>query len=426
MARNWVAWTPEGYYADSPDGDRLVGWQMDNGPGKLSSYFPVEQFRKVFYRPDLLKSLLAQGGLEKALWLLDKARKPIEVTGVLPPRVTITVPEKNGLRLEKPDLTVEAVGQSSGEDPITSLLLQMDGRPYPSPQAQINLNEGRTIKPVTQKWNVQVPPGQHRFSVVATTEKSSGDSGELWVNNVAPPPLPRLFVLLIGINQYTGFNKLSCAAQDAEALEQAFLVNAKDKPQLFSDVQTKRLKEQDATRDGILKGLDWLKDNAREEDVAVVFFAGHGDDEKGLFYLVSIDAQPRQLAQTAVAGPELKARLAALKSRRVLVMLDACHSGAINTDDLARELKRSDCGVSVLCASEGKELSLESVQLGHGYFTKALLAGLKGDAGKNAAGEITLARLYAFVQEKVPEYTQERQHPVLGLSAVRSFALTKP
>jgi hypothetical protein len=376
QGRNWVAWTPEGYYADSPDGDRLVGWQMDNGPGKMYSYLPVDQFRNVFYRPDLINSLLAQGGLDKALWLLDKARKPTDVAGVLPPRVTITAPAKNGLIVEKPGLTIEAVAECPGEHPVTSLLLQMDGRPYPSPQALTALTEAKVGKPVVQKWTVQVPPGRHSFTVVAGSDKSSGDSAELWVTNTAPAPLPRLFALLIGINKYAGFNKLDCAAQDAEALKEAFLVNARDKPQLFSDVQTQVLKDQEATREGILKGLDWLKDNVKEEDVVVIFFAGHGKEEKGLFYLVSANTQPGQLPQTAVAGPEFKTRLAELKSRRVLVMLDACHSGAIDTDNLARELKRSDCGVAVLCASEGNELSYESATEGHGYFTKALLAGL--------------------------------------------------
>jgi uncharacterized caspase-like protein len=215
---------------------------------------------------------------------------------------------------------------------------------------------------------------------------------------------------------------------DAEGLDQAFHTYSQNKPQLFSEVKTKLVRDNEATKKGILAGLDWLKDNAGEDDVVVVFYAGHGErDGNGQFHLVAVDADAKKLADTAVTGPELKARMAALKSRRVLVLLDACHSGAIATDDLARDLKRPDCGVAVLCAAEGTELSRENQKDHHGYFTKWLLSGLKGEAGKNAAGEITLARLYAFVQEKVPEDTQDQQHPVLvGLAAIRSFALAKP
>src|SRR5262249_28623247 len=28
---DWIAWTPEGYYAASANGERLMGWQINNG-----------------------------------------------------------------------------------------------------------------------------------------------------------------------------------------------------------------------------------------------------------------------------------------------------------------------------------------------------------------------------------------------------------
>jgi hypothetical protein len=82
--------------------------------------------------------------------------------------------------------------------------------------------------------------------------------------------------------------------------------------------------------------------------------------------------------------------------------------------------------VSVLCAAQGDETSREDSRNKHGYFTKWLLDGLNGSAGTNKAGEITLARLYVHVEEKVPSETDDQQHPVLvGLTAIRSFALAK-
>jgi WD40 repeat protein len=432
-SHTWVAWTPEGYYACSPDGDELIGWLVDNGAGKLPTYHSVEHFRNVFYRPDVIRSLWPAGSLEQALWLIDKARAPIAVSEVLPPRVTITSPTTNGFSVDKPELTIEAFAESSGKDPVKALQLLLDGRPYPPDKGLISLKDARAGKTPPVSWPIQLPPGRHRLSIEARTEKTSGNSEELWVTNNMKPTPPRLFVLLIGINKYVKFNQLNCAVQDAEALEQAFLTNARGKPDLFGDVKTKPIKDTEATKKGILDGLDWLKDNVKEEDVAVVFYAGHGDkDKKDQFHLIAVDAEAGdKLPKTAVSGAEFKARLAALKSRRVLVLLDACHSGAIGTDDLARDLKRSDCGVAVLCAAEGSEYSRENPMEGHGYFTKWLLTGLQGglkdDATKNAAGEVTLARLYAFVQEKVPEDTQDQQHPVLvGLAAIRSFALAKP
>ena len=31
---DWIAWTPEGYYAASPGGENLMGWQLGNGPNR--------------------------------------------------------------------------------------------------------------------------------------------------------------------------------------------------------------------------------------------------------------------------------------------------------------------------------------------------------------------------------------------------------
>src|SRR5262249_42341694 len=68
---------------------------------------------------------------------------------------------------------------------------------------------------------------------------------------------------------------------------------------------------------------------------------------------------------------------------------------------------------------------------GHGYFTKWLLKGLEGgvkdEATKNAAGEVTLGRLYAFVQGQGALDTRGQQHPVLVWpAALRSFPPATP
>src|SRR5262249_46166339 len=34
-APEWIAWTPEGYYAASVGGERLMGWHVNNGTDKL-------------------------------------------------------------------------------------------------------------------------------------------------------------------------------------------------------------------------------------------------------------------------------------------------------------------------------------------------------------------------------------------------------
>ena len=54
----WVAWTPEGFFAASNNGEgaRLIGYSLNQGVAALAQYVSVEQLYERFYRPDLLSA----------------------------------------------------------------------------------------------------------------------------------------------------------------------------------------------------------------------------------------------------------------------------------------------------------------------------------------------------------------------------------
>ncbi len=54
---DWIAWTPEGYYATSPGGESLMGWHVNRSYDKMPLYHSAAQFRKTLYRPDLSSTL---------------------------------------------------------------------------------------------------------------------------------------------------------------------------------------------------------------------------------------------------------------------------------------------------------------------------------------------------------------------------------
>src|SRR5262249_32038042 len=56
----WVAWTPEGFFAASNNGEgaRLIGYSLNQGVAALAHYVSVEQLYERFYRPDLLMAKL--------------------------------------------------------------------------------------------------------------------------------------------------------------------------------------------------------------------------------------------------------------------------------------------------------------------------------------------------------------------------------
>jgi len=264
---------------------------------------------------------------------------------------------------------------------------------------------------------------------VARSAVSSGLSPETEIaynDAKAGATRPTLYVLSIGINDYLKDRKLNVAVKDAEGIAKVF--NSKSKA-TYRDVKTKLLINQDATKQGILDGFNWLQKNMQAQDVAVIFYAGHGLNKKGNFFLCPIDTNFTNPEKTAIADDEIKKRLTEMPGR-ILVMLDACHSGAtgVRVDRLARDLSDDDCGVVVMCAATGREEAGEDKMLGHGYFAHAVIQGLSDKMNTSKKdGQVYLHHLDSYVYEKVVELSRDEQHPVVGRpTSVRTFALAKP
>ncbi|MBV8678774.1 MAG: caspase family protein, partial [Planctomycetaceae bacterium] len=436
---DWIAWTPEGYYAASPGGEKLMGWHVNDGPDRMATFFPAAKFRKSLYRPDVIKLLLTAGSLARALEVADRARgqatERVEVAAVLPPKVEITAPRRSGTHLQGPRLEVKAVARSVGQNPVTALRLLLDGRPYQG-QGGVRAVEPPKLGAVALSWTVDLEPGTHTLAVQAEGAKSQGLSEPVEVT-YAPEEaveLPSLYVLAIGVSAYPGDLRLHYAAQDAEAVERTF--RARSGP-LFRRVEVKRLTDAGATRKDVLAGLTWLRRQMTQRDVGVVFFSGHGmRDAEGSLYLLPVDADPDDLLATAVADDQLKKALAGMPGR-VLALLDACHAGAAGgdrrksprglTDDLVRDLVTDDYGVIVMASSTGREFSLESNARRQSTFTLALVEGLSGAADYNKDQVIYLNELDNYVSDRVKELTQGQQHPVTARpTSVRSFPLARP
>ena len=329
----WVAWTPEGYYAASPGGEQLMGWQVNNGPDAMGSFYPASQFRKALYRPDVIKRLLDAGSLDKALVDADAASgrdsRRTDVSQILPPKISITKPATSQVQLTGKTLDVEAVAESVGANPVTEMRVLLDGRPVP---------DGiKTFSPVTGQarasWTIEVPSGSHIIVVQAGSAASKAVSDPVEVVAAADPDAPKgagsLYVLAIGINDYPDKRlKLDCAVPDAKLLRQAFLSNSR---RLFpGGIEVRLLLDAQATRANILDGLQWLAGKARAGDVAVVFYAGHGDSKiEGQFFLVPVDANLRKLGETGISGEALQKAIGELPSTTMLI-LDACDSGGFD------------------------------------------------------------------------------------------------
>lgn len=441
--RDWIVWTPEGYYAASPGGEKLMGWQVNNGPDKLATFYPAERFHSTFYRPDVIRRVLDTGSVAEALAAADKERgqqtKLTDVSQVLPPKVAVTFPDA-GQKLTATKFDVKASATPVGAHPVTSLQLLVDGRPYGGETGLRTLRSTQAVA-VQERWTVELSPGKHRLAIVAASAVSQAISDEVDVL-IAPEVAPAveatstLHLLAVGINTYPGRMKLDCAAPDAQAIEEAF---RRHSPGIYR-LQSTLLLNQKASRQQILGALDGLAGKVKSGDVVVLFYAGHGDCKlAGQFFLLPADVKVNKLAETGVSGEELRRRLGKLPCT-VLLIMDCCYAGSFDAGqgkkkralpteagDLVRELVSDDQGLVVMCGASKEQEAGEESARGHGYFTQALIEGLEGKAASKRDGLVYLTGLENYVEERVRELSNGEQYPTIGkTSLVRSFPLSKP
>ncbi len=158
-------------------------------------------------------------------------------------------------------------------------------------------------------------------------------------------------------------------------------------------------------------------------DIALMYLSCHGVlDDRGRLYYASSDTDRALLSATAVSSAWLNEQLEDCRSRRQILVLDCCHSGAFakgakGEGALALRDRFEGRGRVVLTGSRGTEYSFEhDTVVGDSVssvFTSALVEGLRsGDADRDGDGVVTVGELYDYVYETV-RAKEVRQTPTL-------------
>jgi outer membrane protein assembly factor BamB len=414
---DWIAWTPAGYYASSPFGDKHVGWHIHRGLDMAPDFIRAVQLERVLYRPDLLKAALfgdAATALSSAPSDAPKAQSMIEpqrLETVAPPRIRLSIVGVDETRATaRIEVRAERTSQRAPE--IRDMAVYVNDIPVVSAgRGSVGWTERSKLKrefsvPLSQRWN--------DIRVETFTASSMG----LANTTIQLPQTPTnaalgdLYVLAIGVNRFEHLGKsanLSFAAQDALAFAQA--LSQTQVSALSFRKRTMRVLSDQArdkpTRANILSALDFIAD-ARANDTVVVFLASHGmADAAGDYYFVPSDARPEDVRDGTVVGNAASLlswqiffdALRTTAGRRVMVV-DTCHAkGIAGRIEPTALIKRSaSSNFALLLASGENERSQEYRPGGHGLFTYGLLSSLR-DAGLRAGEPLTLD---AWFNQAVP------------------------
>ena len=203
----------------------------------------------------------------------------------------------------------------------------------------------------------------------------------------------RTYALLTGVSNY-GDEQLNLhnTTKDVKQLKTVM-----DKLGVVCGVSTSK----NVTQANITKRLNTIIEAAKPEDRIIFYFSGHGTT--GGFLM-----SDQQLFNYS----DLIKILSKAKTKNIFCFIDACRSGSVATDSYA--MSDSDkARITFVMSSRPDELSIENDWIGNGYFTQAMLKGLRGMSDKNHDKRITLIELFKYISNDVTARTKNGQHPQL-------------
>lgn len=416
---DWMAWTPDGYYTSSVNGDNYVGWHLNRGRDLSPDFYRAVQFDRILYRPDVVSEsfrvALASNTTPASTTVADATFTIDRLRQIAPPRLKLLPPALRGLAEGRPKATLRLEGEKNSIA-IKDYAVFVNGIPV-TPSRDRILSGGDTDR-FTRSVDIDLPAQANDIRVEAFNGVSMG-TVETYIglpSEVTPSKVDgNLYVLAVGVNAFpnlpTSLN-LAFAAQDAAgmagALERRGIGHyAKTFVKLLSDESAEK-----PTRESILAALDFVQQGGAN-DTVVVFLASHGiTDPSGNYYFVPRDADRRDIvaAQRGQGGQSLVSWMSffdALRSSagRRLLIVDTCHAGsAEGSFDSHSLMKRSASSLfPLIVASKGEEKSQEYAAGKHGLFTYALMSALAPAADADGDLLVSLREAFKFAVPIVEE-----------------------
>ena len=314
-------------------------------------------------------------------------------------------------------------------EPTAMFRLALAGRggeiPRPQPRASVARSAGTSsTRFLTQKRPVAKAPERTYSLADLTPARRPADTDA----KPASPRRPgvkasdlygRRIAVVIGINDYRRWPDLEGARRDSQRMAEEL------RAQGFDEVI--EVYDREATRARMLAVLGQeLAARTQADDLAFVFFAGHGDTEtladgskRG--YLVPVDASPTSIATTGLSMATLRDLAHGLRAKHVFFAMDSCYSGlgfvrgiGVRKDPQAAFLEKltSRRVVQMLTAGTEGELAIE--RDGEGLFTSYLIRALRGEADFDENGVVTAGEIGVFVRPQVSAASGNRQTPQFG------------
>jgi len=234
--------------------------------------------------------------------------------------------------------------------------------------------------------------------------------------------MERKFALIVGNDKFEDPN-LACLVSPAS--EARALADILKDPEIGGFDEVTALVNEPETQ--VRRGIASLFARKKPDDLLLLYFSTHGIlDENGLLFLAAHDTQRDLLDATSVEASFVTKVMNNSSSRRQVLILDCCHSGAFARGtkgalgasvSTASAFEGNGFGRWVLTATDSTQYAWDGDKVVGGsdfsssVFTRHLIEGLRtGAADDDDDGQISLDELYDYVYRKVLSETP-RQTP---------------
>ncbi|MGB3616244.1 MAG: caspase family protein, partial [Elainellaceae cyanobacterium] len=228
--------------------------------------------------------------------------------------------------------------------------------------------------------------------------------------------MPKTRALLIGGSEYgQGLTPLKAPLNDVDALARVL----RD-PKLghFDQVSTLLNPDPQTLREAV-EDLFCL---SQKDDLALLFFSGHGlrDDRNRLYFATRLTRKTEKgtlVKSTAVPASFVQDQMGESRSRRQVVILDCCFSGAFAEGMTAKDDGRIDLrselggqGRVVLTSSSSTQYAFEQNGTDLSIYTHCIVQGIEtGDADTDADGYTAIDELHDYACRKLQEASSAMQ-----------------
>ena len=449
----YVCLLENGKYRCSREALKYLAWKVNN------RIYGFDQWDVIYNRPDEVMKTLGSSDYNlirayhqaflKRLKKMNTDSSANQIGADYPEIVVINADALQGISADSQiTLEIKAVDKS-GNGYLNKIVVMVNNCPIGDTNNELSFTEKH--KDVRVTVPISLSYGENKIEVFCLNSHNNSSLKQRllidYLPDKKPPSAKHLVVISVSAYQDEKYN-LRYAVKDG-----------RDMAELFGDrgafVDT--LFNQNATRTNILALKQKLM-QTRVDDEVILYISGHGLlDENYDFYFAAYDMDFADPAKRGVLYDDLEGLLDGIPARKKLLLMDACHSGEVDKDqvvvnasvaDLGNN-KRGDIktygykgatieeegsglglqnsfelmqelfanlsrgsGAVVISAAAGTGYALESAEWNNGVFTFCIINGLKNFAA-DASGDktVSVSELKDYVSKEVERLTNGAQKP---------------